>query len=160
MTPNVLLRDVIEADLPIFYEHQLDPVATTMAGFPSRNRDTFMAHWAKIMANASGLLKTIVCDGQVAGNIVSFDVSGEREVGYWLGQDYWGKGIATQALTMFLEHEITRPLYAHVVKHNAGSVRVLQKCGFRLVGEAVEEFTLKLNAVKIVLDVTPAHHDT
>ena len=44
--PNtVTLRDVTEADLPIFYEQQLDPEATQMAAFPSRDRDAFMAHW-------------------------------------------------------------------------------------------------------------------
>jgi len=153
MTGNVSLRDVTEVDLPIFFEQQLDPDATAMAAFPSRDNDTFMAHWARIMADHSVILKTILFDGQVAGNMVSFVQSGEREVGYWLGKEYWGKGIATKALAAFLEHIKTRPLYAHVAKHNIGSRRVLEKCGFTIVredrfsnrtGEEVEEFILKL----------------
>jgi RimJ/RimL family protein N-acetyltransferase len=39
----------------------------------------------------------------------------------------------------------TRPLYAHVVKHNIGSRRVLEKCGFKVIREEPEEFILKLS---------------
>ena len=154
MTDDVQLRDVTESDLPIFFEQQLDPDATEMAAFPSRDRDAFMAHWAKIMANDSVVLKTVLFDGHVAGNILSFEMSDKREVGYWIGKEYWGKGIATKALAAFLIHVKTRPLYAHVAKHNIGSRRVLEKCGFTIIGEdkgfpnargeQVEEFILKL----------------
>ena len=131
----VELRDVIETDLPIFYAQQLDPEATQMAGFPSRTREAFMAHWTKITADPSIQLKTILFHGAVAGNIVCFEQLGEREVGYWLGKEYWGKGIATRALKEFLSMIETRPLYAHVAKHNLGSKRVLEKCGFTIVDE-------------------------
>lgn len=135
MADRIQLRDVLETDLPIFYEQQVDPIATEMAGFPARSRDAFMAHWATIMADESVQLKTILFHGEVAGNIVCFQQLGEREVGYWLGKEYWGKGIATQALEEFLKAIETRPLYAHVAKHNIGSRRVLEKCGFTIAGE-------------------------
>jgi len=153
MTNDVLLRDVTESDLPIFFEQQLDPDATEMAAFPARDRDAFMAHWTKIMADDSVILKTILFDRQVAGNIVNFEMSDKQEVGYWIGKEYWGKGIATRALAAFLDHAKTRPLYAHVAKHNIGSRRVLEKCGFTIVGEdkfsnaqgkELEDFILKL----------------
>jgi len=146
MTNTILLRDIIESDLPIFFEQQLDPVATQMAAFPARDREAFMAHWTKILADETNILKTILFDGQVAGNIVSWEQSGEREVGYWLGREYWGKGIATRALSAFLDHVKTRPLCAHVAKHNRASIRVLEKCGFTITGEEVEEFILTLSA--------------
>lgn len=142
--PTILLRDVIAADLPIFFEYQRDPVAVHMAAFPARDEAIFMAHWAKILADETNLLKTIVCDGQVAGNIVSWDQPDAREVGYWLGREFWGKGIATRALALFLEHDTTRPLYAYVVKHNLASRRVLEKCGFELLDEKDEEVILIL----------------
>ena len=148
--PIVLLRDVIDADLPIFFEQQLDPVATAMAAFPAREHDAFMAHWHKIMRDSSCVTQTIVFDVQVAGNVGCFDAFGEREVCYWLGRAFWGKGIATRALTAFLEQVTERPLFAHAVKHNLGSIRVLQKCGFEIIGveigsaDAVEEVVLKL----------------
>lgn len=135
MTNNVKLRDVIETDLPIFFEQQLDPEATQMAALPSRNREAFMAHWIRILADDSILIKTILFNRDIAGNIVCFDQLGQREVGYWLGKEYWGKGIATQALGDFLKCIETRPLYARVAKHNTASRRVLEKCGFTVSGE-------------------------
>ena len=144
MIRDVYLRDVIESDLPIFYEQQLDPDATRMAAFPSRDREAFMAHWAKILRDETNTLMTILFNEQVAGNIVSWQQGSECEVGYWLGKEYWGKGIATRALTEFLNHVTQRPLYAHVVKHNLASIRVLEKCGFTRYGEDDEEFILKL----------------
>lgn len=137
--PIVTLRDVTESDLPIFYAQQLNPDATRMAAFPARDQEAFMQHWTtNVLANSTGLVRTVVADGQVVGNIVSY-VSPEvgREVGYWLGSDYWGKGIATQALRQFLQIDTVRPLYAHVAKHNLGSRRVLEKCGFVVVGAAL-----------------------
>jgi RimJ/RimL family protein N-acetyltransferase len=136
VTNDVHLREVIESDLPIFFEQQLDPDATRMAAFPSRDREAFMTHWAKIMRDEANTLKTILFDGRVAGNIVSWQQGTEREVGYWLGKEYWGKGIATRALAEFLNHVTQRPLYAHVVKHNIASIRVLEKCGFTREGLA------------------------
>ena len=153
MADEIILRDVIESDLHIFYEQQLDPDATAMAAFPARDREPFMAHWEKIMADKSVILKTILFDNQVAGNIVCWEQDREREVGYWVGKEFWGKGIATKALTEFLNEVKTRPLVAHVAKHNVASRRVLEKCGFTLLkedkyyntsGEEIEEVILKL----------------
>ena len=79
---DVLLRNVEDGDLPVFFEHQLDPEATHMAGFPARDRDSFMAHWNRILEDGSVVKKTVLFEGEVAGNIVSFVNSGEREVGY------------------------------------------------------------------------------
>ena len=155
MLNNISLREIQESDIPIFFEHQRDAIANQMAAFPARDRDAFMAHWAKIMQDESVILKTILFDGQVAGNVLSFEIFGEREVGYWLGREFWGKGIATRALSQFLEQLQIRPLYAHVAKHNVASMRVLEKCGFVVSGEdkgganergeKVEEFVLKLS---------------
>ena len=154
MSTSTLLRDVTESDLPILFEQQLDPEATAMAAFPSRDREAFMAHWAKIMADETVILKTILFDGQVTGSIVSWEMMGEREVGYWFGKEFWGKGIATQAVAEYVNIVKPRPLYAHVAKHNVGSRRVLEKCGFKVIGEdtytnpagvEVEEFILKLD---------------
>ncbi len=155
MAGEISLRDVQESDLPVFFEQQLDAEATRMAAFPSRGREAFMVHWAKIMANETTTLRTIVFHGEVAGNVVSWEQSGEWDVGYWLGKEYWGRGIASAALSQFLQHVKARPLHAHVAKHNLASIRVLQKCGFAMSGKAKfseadggqgEEFILTLGA--------------
>ena len=152
-THEILLRDVIEDDLPIFYEQQLDPDAIQMAAFPARNQEAFFGHWKKSMSNPTVLLKTALFDGHVAGYVVSWDQSGEREIGYWVGKEYWGKGVATQALTLFLGYVKSRPLFAHVAKHNIASRRVLEKCGFNISrddevsdegGKIIEEYIMTL----------------
>ena len=159
MTNHIELRDVIETDLRIFFEQQLDPEATQMASFPSRGEVAFMTHWkTTVLGDDSVLVKTILFNGEVAGNIVCFEQLGDREVGYWLGKEYWGQGIATKALDEFLKQIETRPLYAHVAKHNIGSRRVLEKCGFvvsgeerffsQILGKDIEEYILVLDPAK------------
>ena len=135
MTIEISLRDVKEGDLPIFFEQQFDPVATRMAAFPARGYEEFMAHWTNCLADETAILKTIVFDGNVAGNIVCWVLAGEHKVGYWLGKEYWGKGIATAGLAQFLDLVTVRPLYAHVAKSNVASIRVLRKGGFTILGE-------------------------
>lgn len=167
----VSLRPVQDSDLPIFFAHQLEPEAGLMAAFPARPHDLFMAHWMKVLADDTAFVRAILFQGDVAGSMVSWDHlpltpepsyragrkehAGERRVGYWLGKEYWGKGIATAALVQFLEEVKTRSLHARVAKHNAASIRVLQKCGFTICGEDQfigpggepgEEFILMLGA--------------
>jgi RimJ/RimL family protein N-acetyltransferase len=134
---SVSLRDVIPDDLPIFYDHQRDPLACDMAAFPSREHDLFMAHWVKILQRESVVAKTILADGQVAGNIASFEEGGQTQVGYWIGRPFWGNGIATRALAEFLKVVTIRPLVAYAAKHNLGSIRVLEKCGFAIISEEI-----------------------
>lgn len=130
MAVNVALRKVQEADLAAFYEQQLDPEATSMAGFPARDYEAFMAHWKKCMADESTVLKTVLFESRVAGNIVSWMQAGEVNVGYWLGREFWGKSVATTALSLFINQVTKRPLNAHVARNNLPSIRVLEKCGF------------------------------
>jgi RimJ/RimL family protein N-acetyltransferase len=117
-----------------------------MAGFPARDREPFMAHWNRILVDESVVKKTVLFEGDVAGNIVSFVNSGEREVGYWIGREFWGRGVATRALAGFLRLEARRPLYASVARHNVASIKVLENCGFRVSGEEPDDLILKLSA--------------
>ena len=110
----------------------------------------------RITGDETVMTKIVLVDGQVAGDIVSFVRLGQREVGYWIGRDHWGKGVATQALSAFLRLDDTRPLFARVASHNAPSIRVLEKCGFTVaeaadedpdpLGDGVEETVLRLDA--------------
>lgn len=148
---DVRLRAVVDSDLDVLFEHQADPEATAMAAFPARDRERFDAHWARIRRDETVILRTILAGDRVAGGITSWPDEGRRLVGYWLGREYWGRGVATRALALFLAEVSARPLFAHVAAHNAGSIRVLRKCGFqpdpaqedRSAGE-VEEFVFVL----------------
>jgi len=131
----VELRRVTESDFPVLYEQQLDPEATRLAAFPSRDWPAFQAHWRKILADETVTNRTILADGEVAGHIGCWAWSGEPEIGYWIGRSYWGRGIGTRALSAFLEIVTIRPLAAYVAKHNAPSIRILEKCGFARDGE-------------------------
>src|SRR5687768_12980025 len=96
-TQDLLLRDVVEDDLPLFFDFQLDPGANRMAAFTARDptdREAFTAHWHKILADPELIQKTIVWGGQVVGSIGSYQESGKPEVTYWIGTAYWGQGIA------------------------------------------------------------------
>lgn len=156
--PRVRLRDVTPSDLPIFFEQQRSARAHHMAAFtPHRpdDRAGFDAHWSRILADPSIVKQTIVQGRRVLGHVLSFELLGEREVSYWLGEAHWGQGHATTALAALLAQIERRPLYARAVKDNLGSLRVLQKCGFQICGEdrgfasgrgvEVEEFVLRLD---------------
>jgi ribosomal-protein-alanine N-acetyltransferase len=93
----------------------------------------------------------IEADGVLAGGIgytPRTDV--ERigaEVGYWLGREFWGRGIGTRALSLFLApgEEETRPLYAEAAVHNVASVRALKRHGFdelEVVEDGPDEFVV------------------
>ena len=133
------LRAVTEDDLPVFYEHQRDPEAYRMAAFPPREREAFMTHWGSILRDRSGVHRTIELDGTVAGFVVLFGFEGRREVGYWVGREFWGRGVATRALAAFLDEVPERPIYAGVAETNVASIRVLEKCGFTVAEANAEE---------------------
>lgn len=142
MQVDLHLRDVVEEDLTIFFGEQLDPDPNPVAAFTAQDpvkREAYISHWNRILADATTIIKTIVFDGQVVGSILSYEECGKPEVSYWIGEAYWGRGIATQALRVFLtQANQTRPMYARVAKDNAGSLRVLEKCGFTIAGQAEE----------------------
>lgn len=155
---ELLLRPVVADDLPIFFEQQADPDANYMAAFTVKDpgdRAAFMARWQRILADPTVIIRTVVTDGAVAGSVLSYEEESRPEVSYWLGRAFWGRGIATRALTAFLaDANRTRPIYARAAKDNIGSLRVLAKCGFTIVGEdngyanargaEVEEYVLAL----------------
>ncbi|MBM7553213.1 GNAT family N-acetyltransferase [Thalassobacillus pellis] len=154
----IILRNVIEDDLPVFFKHQQDPDANHMAAFTSKEPgdwNSFLTHWNKILADKNIIKQTITVQNNVAGNILCFEQLGVPGVSYWIGKEYWGKGIATNALREFLKYVTVRPLYARAAKDNIRSLKVLENCGFTISGEdrvfsnargeEVEEFVLILD---------------
>jgi RimJ/RimL family protein N-acetyltransferase len=155
---NITIREVESPDLETFYANQLDPEAIRMAAFVGRNpRDkvAFDAHWDKILRSPQNTTRTIVAEGQVVGYIACYPQGENREVTYWLGREFWGRGWATQALNRMLHLVTDRPISARVATDNVGSIRVLQKCGFKIIGkdrgfangrgEDTEEYILRLD---------------
>ena len=132
---SISLREVTHADVEIFYHYQRDPIAVEMAAFPAREKEPHLQHWAKILADETTINRTILFGDEVAGSIGSWVQDDKRLIGYWIGREHWGKGVATSALRKFVDLLGERPLFAHVAKHNLGSIRVLEKCGFEAQSE-------------------------
>jgi len=155
---TVLLRPVEDGDLALFFRYENEPESIRMAAFTSKDpsdRDAFDEHWAKIRASSSVRVRTIQVRGEAVGSVLSYEESELPEVSFWIGSRYWGRGIATEALRAFLSDVDTRrPMRARAAKDNARSLRVLEKCGFRVSGEdrgfangrgeEVDEFVLEL----------------
>ncbi|WP_127505600.1 GNAT family N-acetyltransferase [Actinoplanes solisilvae] len=137
----VELRPIEDADLDALFDQMRDPESVHMAAFTSQDpndRAAFDAHRAKIRARPDVTERAITADGRLVGSIASFIIEGETELTYWIDRPYWGQGIATQALTLFLDKVmLDRPLFARAASDNKGSLRVLQKAGFTVTGTEV-----------------------
>lgn len=118
----------------MFFQHQADPEACRLAAVKPRALDSFISHWNKLIADRGAIARAILADERLAGNIVCFQIAGVHYVGYWLGREHWGRGIASGALRVFLDEVAIRPLHARVARHNVASIRVLEKCGFVITG--------------------------
>jgi RimJ/RimL family protein N-acetyltransferase len=157
---DVVLRPVTEEDLAIFYEQQRDAAANVMAAFAAKDpsdHGAFRAKWTKILSDGAITTRTIVAGGQVAGHVMCFPFLGRPTTAYWLGRQFWGRGIATAGLRQLVALVSQRPLYAQAAKDNLASLRVLAKCGFQVIaedrgfsharGEDVEEWVLQLSGM-------------
>jgi RimJ/RimL family protein N-acetyltransferase len=140
MKDTIILREVIDSDLPFFFEQQRDPLAVHMAAFTAKDpqdKSAFEAHWQNIRSSTTTINRSIIVEGEVAGYVSSYENDGQPEVTYWIDRKFWGRGLTSQALQRFLsEIDTRRPMLARVAKDNYGSIRVLGKCGFRVCGES------------------------
>ena len=149
------LREVRDQDLAVLFDQWADPVAAQMAAFTApdhMDRDAFERRWSKLRTDETLINRAIVVDGEVAGTIGSWGNPDEREVTYWIGRSYWGKGIATCALDAFLTVDPSRPLHARVAYDNVASRP--RECGFRVIAtergfaearsREIEEIVLRL----------------
>jgi RimJ/RimL family protein N-acetyltransferase len=135
---DVTLREVRDSDLPVFYAQSNDPEGIRMAAFTAEDpadRARFEAHWARNREDPAVVMRTVVGgSGEIVGHVAVYGPAEEREVTYWIGREYWGRGAATAALRGLLEVVAERPVYARAAADNAGSIRVLEKCGFVVTG--------------------------
>ena len=152
------LRAVVPADLEEFFSYQLDPSANHMAAFTAKNpsdRGVFDHHWQSILNDESVTVRTIVSDGEVVGSILAYSDGEVPEISYWIDKARWGQGITTAAVGLFLEEFTERPVRARAVADNVSSIRILEKYGFKVIGETqgfanargavVKELELELN---------------
>ena len=134
---GVSLRAIEDRDLDALFEQMRDPEAVRMAAFTHQDPDdraSFDAQMARIRADPGTTNRVIIRDGQVAGMVASFQLEGETEVTYWVDRSLWGQGVATEALRLLLDEVKVRPVHARAASDNLGSLRGLEKAGFRIIG--------------------------
>lgn len=119
--------------------------------YPYTEKDAQEYIGAMLARDKNAIFAFAICiDDRAVGSIGVFRQSNihsrTAELGYYLAEEYWGKGIMTDAVRqlceqLFRETDILR-IYAEPFAHNVGSRRVLEKSGFHLEG------IMKNNAVK------------
>jgi RimJ/RimL family protein N-acetyltransferase len=138
---EVALRSVEDSDLDALFDQMRDPESVQMAAFTAKDpndRAAFDTHMSKVRTSHDGTLGAVTRDGHLVGSIASFVMEGDTEITYWIDRSAWGQGIASQALALFLDTvEVRRPLYARAASDNLGSLRVLQKAGFTIIGTEI-----------------------
>lgn len=135
MHPPITLRPTSASDVRVLHGFEVDVVSNVMAGTKPRDWATFEARWAEILDDADGSVtgvtpRVIVADGVVVGAVNIAPHDGADSIGYWIGREHWGRGIATRAVGLMLGEFTRRPLIATTAGHNAASMRVLEKHGF------------------------------
>jgi len=129
---------------------EADPVGNALAGVKPRDRDAYLAHWEKVLADTAVVPRAILADGVLAGSIACFERDGEAFVGYWIRREYWGLGVTSRALGLLLEEVDRRPLHARVSAHNAASIRILERHGFVATGRTDEPETERYRAGPVI----------
>ncbi len=137
---EVALRPIDDSDLETLFELMRDQESVWMAAFTAKDpddREAFDAHMAKVRTSPEVTLRGVTLDGKLVGSISSFVVDGDAEVTYWIDRSVWGQGAASRALVAFLDMVPVRPLHARAASDNIGSLKVLQRVGFRVVGTEI-----------------------
>ncbi|MFI6076031.1 GNAT family N-acetyltransferase [Actinoplanes sp. NPDC051343] len=138
---EVELRTVRDEDLDTLFDMMRDPVAVRMAAFTPPDPDdraAFDRHQARVRTLPDAENRAVTVDGRFVGTIACFVMEGDTEITYWIDRHWWGQGIASRAVSLFLsEVAVMRPLFARAASDNEGSLAVLKKAGFREVGRAV-----------------------
>jgi RimJ/RimL family protein N-acetyltransferase len=154
----VSLRPLRDSDAERVFLLESDVVGADMIALLPRapgDRPGFDRHWDRIRGDPTVVCRVIEADGAFAGYAISFLIYGERQVGYWVERELWGRGIAGTALRLLLAELDDRPLWGRVARSNPASRRVLERAGFGMVatervlaprlGVVVDELVLRLD---------------
>ena len=154
---DIQLRPTNSSDLETLFLFQLDEEANYLAAFTSKkpsDRSAFIDKWTKLLTDTTVTTRTIIYKNKIVGSISKYEIKGTAEITYWIGKEFWKKGIAKSALQSFLEIEKSRPIFGRVAFDNIGSKKVLESCGFSKVGtqigfsnarqKEIEEFVYEL----------------
>ena len=134
---DVALRPVEDSDLDALFEQMRDPESVRMAAFTVEDpddRDLFDARSARARTSPDIIERAVTLDGELVGSIACFVVEGDTEITYWIDRSAWGRGVSGRALALFLDLVPVRPLHARAASDNTGSLKVLRRAGFTVIG--------------------------
>jgi RimJ/RimL family protein N-acetyltransferase len=137
---DVTLRPIDDSDLDALFDQMRDPESVQMAAFTARDpndREAFDTHMSKVRTSPDVTMRAVIRGGRLVGSIASFVMDGDTEITYWIDRSVWGQGVAGQALALLLDTVPVRPLSARAASDNVGSLRVLQRAGFTIIGTEV-----------------------
>jgi len=139
------LRDYLTSDAPRLVElansQSISRYLVYTFPFPYTRADADW--WIEFGSKENGAqTKVIECDGVFVGSVGVIPQNGwhshTAEIGYWVGEEFWGQGLATRALQQMTEFSLSQPscqkLFAPVLGPNKASMRVLEKNGYELEG--------------------------
>ena len=133
------LTPIARADFTAIFALQHDTAGARLAGVEGEfvEEEVFNRNMEQNIASdaSQATVFTIREHGIIAGYIGVFEgAGGNLQLSYWLHSQFWGRGMGTRALALFLAHlprqVIERPLYAAVVEENEASKRMLKRAGF------------------------------
>ena len=150
-----LLRALVPEDAPALVAHANNPAVARnlFDGFPQPYDLAAATAWAGHEANSGdfGRVWAIVVEGGLVGCIGLAQEKGwlrcNAEIGYWIGEAYWRRGITSDAVCQVTDWafaavpEVTR-IHAPIFSWNEGSQAVVRKCGY------VREALLRQSAIK------------
>jgi len=149
----IRLRDYAVSDIPRLVElaNNWNVSRYLIYTFPYPYTELDATWWVNTGHSSGGAVTRVIeLDGEFVGSVGIQPQIGWRahcaEIGYWIGEPYWGRGVATEALRQMSDLAMQslgfRKLFAPVLAPNVPSMRVLEKCGY------VEEGLLRAEVYK------------
>lgn len=158
MIPDLNLRPSTLTDLEHFFIFQLDEEANRMAAFTAKDptdKAAYLEKYGKLLSDPTVHQQTILVNDTIVGSIAKFIMHGDAEITYWIDKKFWGQGVTSGALKLFLGLEKTRPIFGRAAFDNPASQKVMEKNGFQRIGTdkgfanarqaEIEEFIYKLS---------------
>ena len=142
-TRRLVMRRAVATDLDAFHAMMTDPETMRFWSTPPHTELSQTRDWLAAMISAPAATSddyVVEHDGRVIGKLGAWRM---QEVGFMLAREFWGRGLATEALAAFVGHAFadrTDHLEADVDSRNAASLALLSRAGFSETGRAARTF--------------------
>jgi ribosomal-protein-alanine N-acetyltransferase len=135
-----IAKNLFDVPYPYTIKNAVDLIKSSPSDFSSFKAIHFAIEYRKSLANSSLIFVGVI-------GLKSIDqVNKKANLGYWIGEEYWGKGIATASVQLIISYTFSelglKEIYAYVFPENKASIRILEKNGMNHVGEINEYHSL------------------